>query len=628
MKKWLPNLTLEAWFQLLPLLIVIGMMWIMGIRTLSLSVGTVKFWEYFLYGGLYGIIGYWVGLTFLLRHLRVRWVAAAFAWFYLLLYGVNAAFIYQSGNVLQPYYLWIASENNWVNYLNGVVWMIIILYAASGVLSTWLIYRHGKTITQIHVRGMVLLLVILWSLLYLRDTNQLFRPVTLFTSAIGQPKMGIWRDDQVYRLRTLGDNPVVVLFKAIENLPKPLEVHPTSELSSMSTTLQAWHLPLGPRQYPPLGLKPFNHIVVFATESLSLDFLAPYNTNLPPEFTPFYSSPAIQQGMFVNYQTVALPTQPGLSVTYNSHPNANALLASKDELSLVKYLNAQGYDTYFLMSASKTLNNNEAVLKKFGFQHILSLENWRGDPHKQPFIEGWGLMDRVLYQTALDLLRQDWGKKIYIHVANVDTHGPYPRDYFGTLEYPQPPPGLAQLCSNAQANDIEAGIFRHDYDMGLTIQAMRDQNLLTEDTLVVLTADHNFPHAEALNSIPGYPSTYFSRIPLVFLSGQNLPKVDLKQMHTQLDFAPTMMHLLGLPIPEGWWGQSIFASGQNAPRVAKFDRNLVVELSNGQKQIVSLDNPKGTVEQGLVNLFNRIYVDPTLPSAAVVSAIPPTTVLQ
>jgi len=327
--------------------------------------------------------------------------------------------------------------------------------------------------------------------------------------------------------------------------------------------------------------------------------------------------------MFLNYRTVALPTQPGLAVTYNSHPNANGLLVSDDELSLMKFLNAQGYATYFLMSASGTFNNNEAVYKKFGFQHVMALETWRTDPHKTPFIEGWGLMDRVLYQTALDLLKQHWGEKIYIHVANVDTHGPSPRDYFGSLEYPAPPSSLTRLIDNPHARDIETGFFRHDYDMGMTIREMQEQNLLTEDTLVVLTADHNYPHTEAVNAIPGYPAAYYTRIPLAFLSGQTLPKADLNQLHSQLDFAPTMMHLLGLPIPEGWWGESVFAPYQNAPRIARFDRNLVVEPLTGPRQIISIDHPEGSDQKGLVNLFNSLYIGSSQPTSVVASAVYP-----
>jgi phosphoglycerol transferase MdoB-like AlkP superfamily enzyme len=75
---------------------------------------------------------------------------------------------------------------------------------------------------------------------------------------------------------------------------------------------------------------------------------------------------------------------------------------------------------------------------------------------------------------------------------------------------------------------------------------MQEKNLLTDDTLVVVTADHCFPRTKALNDIPGYPGTMLSRIPLAFFSGQPLPKVDNDEFCSQLDFAPSMAHLLGI----------------------------------------------------------------------------------
>ncbi len=59
-KKWLPNITLGAWLQLLPLLIMFGALWSVGISVFQLKCATVKFWEYLIYGWLYAALGYWV----------------------------------------------------------------------------------------------------------------------------------------------------------------------------------------------------------------------------------------------------------------------------------------------------------------------------------------------------------------------------------------------------------------------------------------------------------------------------------------------------------------------------------------------------------------------------------------
>jgi hypothetical protein len=615
-KKWLPHLGLGVWLQTLPLLVMFTILWLTAQNVLGLLSGTVKFWEYVLYGWAYAVAGYWLGLVVCLRYLKARWLAVLFAWFYLFLYAVNIGLLHSAGVVLVPFYLRIAGSTNWIPYFTKWLWMLAGIYALSGLAASWLLYQYAPVLKQVRVRKLVVLLVLLWAVVQMSKYNYI-HPSAVITRMVGQRPSGTWQVTQTETLRLVADNPVMILGKAALYKWQPLQLRPTSELLAKADTIKTWQLSLGPRQYHPLGLKPFNHIIVFATESLSLDFLSPYNTNLPPEITPFYGSTAVTQAMFVNYRTVALPTQPGLAVTYNSHPNVRALLVGKSDLSLVKLLNAQGYETYVLMSCSETFLNNKAFFTKLGFQHILGVETWEKDPKMLPFIENRGLMDRALYDAAVNLLAQNLDKKIYIHVCNVDTHGPTPREYFGSLEYPPVPSGVERSVqdsaggSDGQARAILGGIFRHDYDIGLTIHRLQERNLVTDDTLVVVTADHNFPPAKALNDIRGYPGAVFNRIPLAFFSGQSLPKVDQGRLCCQLDFAPTLAHLLGLPIPQGWWGESLFETNRTAPYVTRFNDKLSVTMDAGATTTsISISHPADSSESNLITLFQSLYVDP------------------
>ena len=295
-------------------------------------------------------------------------------------------------------------------------------------------------------------MIALWGAETLRDRH-LFRPNAVINRIIYTHTVRIHNPDynpdsfevtlhtfspDSLALRWLAENPLLILDQEIfANRPKPLQPRPAGELRAMSDVLKAFQLPLGHRQYPPLGLKPFDHIVMFGTESLSLDFLSPYNTNLPPELTPFYASPDITNKMFLNYQCIALPTQPGLATTYCSHPAVNKLIAEGNfELSLIKYLNARGYDTYFLMCSPDTFLNDDVFFKKMGFQHVMGSQTWMKDPELQPFITERGLLDRALDHIVLNLLEKNRDRKIFIQVMNVDTHSPYPRSDYGPLQYP------------------------------------------------------------------------------------------------------------------------------------------------------------------------------------------------
>ena len=609
LKKWLPSLHLKGWLHALPLLAMFAGLWIVACHALNLATGSVRFWEHVFYGWIYAVTGYFAGLVLILKYARQRWLAVLFAWAYLSIYGVNIMMLHHAGKVLKPLYLRMASDSNWKGYVT-TEWtgMLFIFLFLNAILAAWLIWRHSPALVKFHARGLILLLLALGWLVHLNAHGR-FRPVVLITQTTGVDAGKLWGVDQATSLRDVADNPLVILGWALFHRPQGLEARPASELAAAADTIKAWHLPLGERRYPPLGLKPFDHIVVFGAESLSLDFLEPYNTQLPAGLTSFYSSTTVTQAMFVNYRTVGLPSQPGITVMYNSHPNFGGLLFGNSELSLVKILRARGYETYYVMSASENFGNDKTIYGKIGFQHVLGTETWRMDPKEEPFLEERGLMDRALYDTVLNLLEQTRGKKVYIHVANMDTHGPFPREFFGPLQYPPPPDSLPQSVPDTHARAILAGIFRNDYDMGLTLQRMRERNLLTEGTLVVLTADHNYPPADYLRGVPGYPEGEYLRIPLAFFSGQPLPQADLQKPHSQLDFAPTIAHLLGLPVPPGWWGESVFAPDRQAPYVARLGPDIVVDYG-GERKFISYDFPKSKDERGLVDLFKKVYVGP------------------
>jgi hypothetical protein len=89
-----------------------------------------------------------------------------------------------------------------------------------------------------------------------------------------------------------------------------------------------------------------------------------------------------------------------------------------------------------------------------------------------------------------------------------------------------------------------------------------------------------------------------------------LPPPDgFRLLHSQLDFAPSIVHLLGWPVPEGWWGESVFNPTVSAPAISKLGGNLIVTPRDGPPQTVSLDHPNGAAETGLVKLFLSVYTN-------------------
>ena len=80
---------------------------------------------------------------------------------------------------------------------------------------------------------------------------------------------------------------------------------------------------------------------------------------------------------------------------------------------------------------------------------------------------------------------------------------------------------------------------------------------------------------------------------------------DVSEKLTQVDIAPTLFHLLSLPIPQGWWGQSLFFQEKNNPLIGVFRDSLY--LAGQVDMRVPVDRPNGADEQALINLFNSVY---------------------
>src|SRR6266566_6981226 len=107
-RNWLSPFKLGFWVQLLPLLVMFTVLWISAWTPYHLSLNTVKFWEYLIYGWIYAAAGYLLGLVILTKYLRAWWLAVIFAVVYFLLYAVNGGFLYHMGTMLGPYFVWIA----------------------------------------------------------------------------------------------------------------------------------------------------------------------------------------------------------------------------------------------------------------------------------------------------------------------------------------------------------------------------------------------------------------------------------------------------------------------------------------------------------------------------------------
>src|SRR6185312_11019475 len=177
-RKWLPDFKPATWIQLLPLLIMFTLLWMSAWTPYHLSINTVKFWEYLIYGWLYAASVYLLGLIVLTRYLRA-WVAAIFAWVYLLLYAVNGGFLYHMGTMLNPYFVWVAKPTAgvayFIDYFIGWVLVLTVGFLLCGGVATWLIRKNANVVASSRLRWLVILAFLCWLAPVLRDAG-IFNP--------------------------------------------------------------------------------------------------------------------------------------------------------------------------------------------------------------------------------------------------------------------------------------------------------------------------------------------------------------------------------------------------------------------------------------------------------------------
>lgn len=367
-----------------------------------------------------------------------------------------------------------------------------------------------------------------------------------------------------------------------------------------------YSIPLGERKYEKVSAG-FNKIVWFASESISLDFFSRYNQKIPFDTaTSFYESDEFFEKTMTNYYTSASPTLQALVSTFTSHPNYDLILSGYYQNSIAGILKKHGYETVFLRSASKYYAGENIIFQKLGFKDIIAREYFQQFPEYKEFIYDWGVSDRVMLGKLVDLLEEYKNKKLFVVVLGIDTHPPHGREEYGfrTTVYPETPSGYQNF---GNASMFMKSVYNHDYDMANTLKTIKEKGLYADDTLIIATADHACPYNNVVKYIPGVENTNLGRTPLAFFTSAVLPDFDRTVLSSQLDLAPSILHLLNIEIPQGYWGESLFSKTKK-PLFTGYSRG-VIEMRTGDDKMSVNKKSRSKKDAGLIRLFNSIIVN-------------------
>ncbi|MBN1655232.1 MAG: LTA synthase family protein [Deltaproteobacteria bacterium] len=564
---------------------------------------------------------FWL-ILWLLRLTERRFVALGFAIFYLLLITGNTGVYFFSSTLLEKHHLALITPYSITGFISfESIIGVALLLSACAVL--WFplrglapkVTRNGVLYWGVFTVAMGVVdipehyaarkksderfdkRVMVFRNAQLEYSAQ--NPLTAFINYVILPTL--WQDLRVLK----GSDTYRRYMKKYDFIPDDYTV--TDDLSQIEGLAKTFGIPLGERAYPKLNLRRFTRVVVVFVESLSLDTLQCYNERLRRPTSFFLCSDSIRARTFQNLRTSAAPTLQGLTVTFFSHPNFEIQAATGFGNSAIARLKKAGYRTIFVRSASKFFADENIRFKRWGFDTIIAREDFDLRPELRKYIYGWGLEDRILYQQVVDLLERNRGEKLFVSVLGTDTHPLHGKKIYRHLSYPSLPIGFD--LAYGYARDFMKAVYHADYDLEQFIARLKSKNLFDDETLIVLTADHSYQPNNVSRYIPGHPYDSFGRIPLVLLTAQTLPAIRTKVLSSQIDIFPTLFHLLGLSIPRGWWGQSLFYPDRTDMFIG-FQQDSVSLETDERSLLLDMRQPNNRVEREFKKLFSTVLTQP------------------
>ncbi len=353
-----------------------------------------------------------------------------------------------------------------------------------------------------------------------------------------------------------------------------------------------------PETLPPVarllpGYRPPRHVVVVWMESVGAEYVSWAGGKW--KTMPLVAQRIRRQGVvFRNFYVTAPYSCKSLwtlcSGTY-PRPDWHLLVQNPPAgVSLLpQLLRRQGWQVCFAHSGYWSWRERDRFLRRAGVGQLLDASCLPG-----PRINSWGTSDRAMFEALLQWLARHTSQRTFALAYTIQTHHPYasPRQQ---VRFPVQDEELQQYLNAIRATDelLEWFLVRLE-ELGLL-----------EETLVVISSDHGESfgqHDQREHHFALYEPNV--RIPLALLYPglkHFRPRV-VRQVRSQVDLAPTILHLLGLEVPSGWQGTSLLVPDlQNRPALMLTVSNYAVLglrwgrwkyhywVEQGQEELYDLD---------------------------------------
>ena len=304
------------------------------------------------------------------------------------------------------------------------------------------------------------------------------------------------------------------------------------------------------RAAPSLGGKRRPHIFLVLVESFNAGHVGA-RTPGGAELTPVFNR-LIKKGVYLErFYGNSIQTSKGqLALLFSVIPSISGKIFVHHRglrlLSLPRVLRDFGYRTLFIQAYKDTgFDNTGPFLRRHGFDEVRSIEDQlRPQDRQQSW--GWGVQDDVFYTRVFQYLDRKRGRgrgdrPLLVTLATIGNHTTFdkmPADR--RLLYPGPR-SFAQHYANS--------LYLSDRALGRFFAELKKRDYL-KNSLVVITGDHGFPVAEHgfVSNAGGFYEEFFRTPMLLIWEGRLAPRTLRSVPFSQLDLAPSLVDLLGLPL--------------------------------------------------------------------------------
>lgn len=332
----------------------------------------------------------------------------------------------------------------------------------------------------------------------------------------------------------------------------------------------------------PAGRRPKN-VLVIAMESVGAEYIDFCGGKYPT--MPHLARLAAEQGViFDNYYVQAPNSCKSLcALVTSTYPRPDWRILSRDDPDFTvpmisEVLAGHGYRTCYAHSGFWSWRGRDRYFNRNGKTTLIDAERLPGK-----FVSSWGVSDRSMYQAVLDWAAERPEEPFFALAFTIETHHPY-----------TPPREAAQNGDGAEkphdfgVQDAELGRYlnavrRADEHIAWVVRELERRGL-AESTLIAVTGDHGESFGQ--NSERGHSFSMYQptvRVPLVLLNPtlKDHPR-RVSAVRQQIDFAPTVLEMLGFPVPADWQGRHLLrTNGHDRVYFSCSGHQLVLGLRDG-----------------------------------------------